>query len=287
MAAISETIKRLSIALLVVPVVLGALFFSKTGFSVLVAVASVLMALELLSIADVKSIRTYKFISISSVLIIVLLFVLTTFPDIKLPGKTKMLDLNPVFLVFFLSTIAVFTFETFQKEFTRSLETVSVHVLTLIYCAVSMGFLLKLTNLNPYYMLYIWLVTWMTDTGAYFSGKYLGKHKLNLKSSPNKTLEGFIGGVLISLLSAVILKLIFPDKFPNDILVFKWPVFIIMSLLFAIVTIFGDLAESIMKRSSGIKDSKTYIPGHGGMLDVMDSMVYTVPLFYFLIRYLD
>ena len=286
----SETIKRVLVALVLLPILILAVFspyYHNLAYSAILLLAGILMSLELLSIAEVKGIRTYIFITVPAVILIYL----NTYFSAYYPS---FFNSDILIAIILLSVMVLFLFETFQKDFSVTLETVSVHVLTLLYCAVALTFIIKLLRiggesspyLGAYYFLYIWLITWITDSGAYFSGKYLGRHKLNLKASPNKTLEGFVGGVLTAVLAAIILKLSLPEVFSEkNSLLFSFPFLIAMSFFFALATIFGDLAESVMKRSSGVKDSKTYIPGHGGMLDVMDSLVYTAPIFYFLLLF--
>ncbi len=275
----NETLRRVLTAFIVLPLVITSIFWGyqhSLAFFIIVLAASALMALELLSIVEIKRIRVYKVISVASVSLILLSVYLSSF-------RSDNIQTELILLILLLSTIILFLFETFQITFRLTLETIASHILVLVYCGVAMTYLLKLQRLSPYDLLYIWLITWMTDTGAYFSGKYLGKHKMNLRASPNKTLEGFIGGLTISLLSGVLLVLLLPNHYnPEQSSFYSWPILIPVTLLFSIIAIFGDLAESIMKRSGGVKDSKSYIPGHGGMLDVMDSLVYTVPLFYFL-----
>ncbi len=275
----NETLRRVLTAAIVLPLVITGIFWGYQHylvFFIIVLIASVLMTLELLSIAEIKTIRVYKVISVASVSLILLsVYSSSALSDI---AYTEL-----VLLILLVSTIILFLFETFQKTFRLTLEIIATHILVLVYCGVAMSYLLKLQRVSPYDLLYIWIITWMTDTGAYFSGKYLGKHNMNLRASPNKTLEGFIGGITISLLSGVLLVFLIPNHYNSEQSSFySWPVLIPVTILFSIIAIFGDLAESIMKRSGGVKDSKSYIPGHGGMLDVMDSLVYTVPLFYFL-----
>ena len=284
----SETLKRVLVAVILVPVLILAVFsphYHNLAYSAVLLLAGILMTLELLSIAEVKDIRTYKSITLPAIILIYL----NTYFSAYYPNS---LNSDIIIAIFLFSVIVLFLFETFQKDFSVTLEAVSVHVLTLLYCGVALTFIIKLLRvggsespyLGAYYFLYVWLITWITDSGAYFSGKYLGRKKLDLKASPNKTLEGFVGGVLTAVVSGVILKLILPDIFSeSNSVLFSFPLFIAMTFFFALATIFGDLAESVMKRSSGVKDSKSYIPGHGGMLDVMDSLVYTAPIFYFLL----
>lgn len=116
--------------------------------------------------------------------------------------------------------------------------------------------------------LLIILATWANDTGAYFVGKRWGKQKLMPEISPNKTIEGSLGGILCGTLLSIIIFLIFPDL-GNPLYA------VVMGILITIVGQIGDLVESAWKRSTGVKDSGSFLPGHGGFLDRFDSLLFT------------
>ena len=121
------------------------------------------------------------------------------------------------------------------------------------------------------FILFAFLVVWTTDTGAYLFGRSFGKHKLWPVISPNKTIEGFIGGVLSSLLVPLVMQF-FVD--------FDFNIWIIL-LVTVILSMFGqlgDLVESGFKRHFGVKDSGKILPGHGGILDRFDSFMFVLPL---------
>jgi len=121
----------------------------------------------------------------------------------------------------------------------------------------------------------------MTDTGAYFSGSLLGRHKLAPKVSPNKTWEGAAGGVVTSLLGMAALHALAPhfDALPD------WPLtrYLHIGLVLSVSAQIGDLAESCLKRDAGIKDSGNLFPGHGGMLDRCDGLLFAAPVLYYAI----
>lgn len=120
----------------------------------------------------------------------------------------------------------------------------------------------------------------MVDTFAYFIGKFIGKHKLAPKISPNKTIEGFIGGVTLATIASMGFYYFFNSKL-NMI------AFIIMSLVIGILAQVSDLMESYFKRKFNVKDSSNLIPGHGGFLDRMDGYLLTAPaivIFYFIFK---
>ncbi|MDH5180041.1 MAG: phosphatidate cytidylyltransferase [Gammaproteobacteria bacterium] len=126
----------------------------------------------------------------------------------------------------------------------------------------------------PQYILYLLVSIWVADSGAYFSGRKWGKHKLAPTISPGKSREGVVGGMIGSMLVAVL----------AGSLVFKlqgadWAVFVLITLISVIVSVAGDLFESVFKRQTGIKDSGSLLPGHGGILDRVDSLNSAVPVF--------
>lgn len=130
---------------------------------------------------------------------------------------------------------------------------------------------------GTYLLLYVFLLVWGADTGAYFVGRALGKHKLAPKVSPGKSWEGAMGGVITSGIIAVI----FLNLAPNNVFGRELDTvpFILLSTITVAISIFGDLTESMFKRQAGIKDSSNLIPGHGGILDRIDSLTAAVPVF--------
>lgn len=116
-------------------------------------------------------------------------------------------------------------------------------------------------------------IVWSADIGAYFAGKNLGKHKLMPKVSPNKTIEGLVGG----LLTAVVFVIIFCVS--ADIEQAIWPMYALLTVFIAFFSAVGDLLESMFKREAGLKDSGSCLPGHGGILDRIDSLTAAAPIF--------
>ncbi|URJ24186.1 phosphatidate cytidylyltransferase [Blochmannia endosymbiont of Camponotus sp.] len=126
-------------------------------------------------------------------------------------------------------------------------------------------------------LLHIVILIWINDSSAYFIGKTLGRRKLLENVSPKKTWEGFIGGILISTGISWLFSKYMPIKVIHPSLIF------IYSIIAIIVSTIGDLTESMFKREAGIKDSGSFIPGHGGILDRIDSLFAAVPIFVYLI----
>jgi phosphatidate cytidylyltransferase len=124
-------------------------------------------------------------------------------------------------------------------------------------------------------LLFLSCITVVSDSAAFFIGKSLGRHKLCPTVSPKKTIEGFMGGLLGGAAGGLIVSLLF---FPGFALIRV----IMFSALLAAVGVLGDLTESMLKRQAGVKDSGTILPGHGGLLDRVDSLLLAAPAFYYL-----
>lgn len=159
-----------------------------------------------------------------------------------------------------------------------------------LYIAVPLALTIRLTlEVDPYssmtqynglLLLAIFIFIWVNDTGAYLVGSRWGKRRLAPSISPKKSVEGSIGGLLLVLLSAVILRLLlFPEL--------SWLRILLIAAVVAIFGTIGDLFESSLKRRAGVKDSGKLIPGHGGILDRIDSLLLAVPAVYLLLAVLD
>ena len=143
-------------------------------------------------------------------------------------------------------------------------------------------------------LLNVWLVflsSWVADTGAYFVGRACGKHKMTPILSPHKTIEGAVGGILCAGLSGILFKALvgllaglWPAVFINSD-AHMWQYFVVCAAG-SVISIFGDLCASAIKRDKGIKDYGKLIPGHGGILDRFDSVIFTAPIIYFLTQLL-
>lgn len=145
----------------------------------------------------------------------------------------------------------------------------------MMYIGIGFYYLIETRLVDLIYVLFALLIVWTTDSGAYFAGRKFGKKKLWPEISPNKTIEGFYGGIAAAIVFAVALNLLFP--FADT-----WIQLIFVTVAASIIGQFGDLAESAIKRHYHVKDSGTLLPGHGGMLDRFDSLLFVVPLLHFL-----
>jgi phosphatidate cytidylyltransferase len=159
-----------------------------------------------------------------------------------------------------------------------ALPSSAVAVMATLYVGMLAGSLIRLRNdfpekIGPKLVFFLVLVVWLGDAGAYYIGKQFGRHPLSPRISPNKTIEGFIGGMAVAVLTAVVIQLTFFQAFP---LIHA----IIAGIVLSLAGVIGDLAESMWKRSAAVKDSGALFPGHGGFLDRFDSVFYTAPILY-------
>ena len=119
------------------------------------------------------------------------------------------------------------------------------------------------------------MIVWITDSGAYLIGRKLGKHKLAPHVSPNKTWEGSIGGSLVSVIVVGLYLVFSPVKFAYSL-----PIMLLLTVVLSVGGQIGDLIESAFKRHYGVKDSGKILPGHGGILDRFDSLLFVLPLMH-------
>jgi len=130
-------------------------------------------------------------------------------------------------------------------------------------------------------LLFMFVLIWAADTGAFVAGKLFGQHKLAPNISPNKTIEGAIGGVLLSMTAGAIGMLVL--NLPvNNLPLYFGGIFVL-----SVLSVFGDLFESVLKREAGVKDSGTLLPGHGGVLDRLDSSLVVAPVFFTLFSVME
>jgi len=133
-----------------------------------------------------------------------------------------------------------------------------------------------LEDLGFFLVVFAVACTFLNDTGAYYTGTLIGKHKLAPKISPGKTIEGTVGGIVVCIIAGLVVNFLFGYPLSSD-----WT--IAFALLVGIAAILGDLVESSIKRGAGIKDSGDIVPGHGGVLDRFDSLIFVFPVSYYFI----
>lgn len=160
-----------------------------------------------------------------------------------------------------------------KNEFT--FDHVAFSILGALYVGIGFYYLIETRMFGIHYVVYAFIVIWMTDTGAYVTGRKIGKRKLWPEISPNKTVEGFVGGIIWAITFACIFQYFVP-------VASSYLILIVVTIIASIVGQLGDLVESAIKRHYDVKDSGNLLPGHGGILDRFDSLLFVLPLLHLL-----
>lgn len=204
-------------------------------------------------------------------------------------GPAGSYDFEIAVLLFFLLT--VFARQMFARlRDDEPLKTMAYTLFGLMYVLWLFNFMTKIVYLTPrsstgavtgqFYVLYLIAVTKFSDMGAYLLGSAIGRHQMIPHISPQKTWEGFFGALVLSLCASLALY----KLMPGHLSALNWTHATILGLLLGFAAVVGDLAESIVKRSTGVKDSGNLLPGIGGALDLVDSLLFTAPLMFFYLR---
>ncbi|MFH2138286.1 MAG: phosphatidate cytidylyltransferase [Candidatus Omnitrophota bacterium] len=173
------------------------------------------------------------------------------------------------------ATLIFFVLQFIRKDSSQAIVGISTTFFGIFYVSWFFSFLIKIRFLpqGMYLAAFLLLVTKIGDVGAYVMGKIFGKNLLITRISPKKTLEGAVGGLLFSVCAALLSKLYLPEISLIHL--------VAMGALIGLLAQIGDLCESLIKRDCGVKDSGNYLPGLGGVLDIIDSIIFTSPIFYF------
>ena len=241
--------------------ILALFFFSAFYWSMLVLVVMMLAAVEWSRLVNLRP-------NLKKILIIfTIMFGAFQLPTTGMHG----FDLLSGYVKFWEVLLgAVFWLIIAPIWLLRRYQCKSSIIMMLLGCVILLSSgqaLILLRNISPWIALYVLVTTWLSDTAAYFSGKYFGKHKLAPEISPGKTWEGVLGAYVAVSCYAVIL------------LCFGYSLWILVVIwALTLLGIVGDLFESLLKRQTGIKNSGEILPGHGGVLDRIDSLVATLPV---------
>jgi phosphatidate cytidylyltransferase len=189
----------------------------------------------------------------------------------------------PLELVLFVS---LFLTGSYFLLTTRTVEDVmkyptgaALTVFGAVYVGFSLNFFIWLRDFwGPYHIYFLLAVIFIGDSGAMYVGKALGKHKLAALASPKKTVEGAVGGLITACLGGLLIQqLLLKEAVLWKVLLFAFCIHLVAQI--------SDPVESLFKRAAGVKDSSSLLPGHGGFLDRVDSLIFAAPLFYFLLKY--
>jgi phosphatidate cytidylyltransferase len=183
----------------------------------------------------------------------------------------------PIAVVFFFVLMGILLYTLFSfRDIKSALIDSAVLFLGVLYISGFLSHLIFIRHIQDgkFLIVFLLLVIWGGDAGAYYVGKAIGKRKLYPRVSPNKTVEGSMGGLLGSFLGGSLAKLTFLP-------IFSWGELLFISLLLGSFGQLGDLTESLFKRSAGVKDSSSLVAAHGGLYDKLDSIAFAAPVFYY------
>jgi phosphatidate cytidylyltransferase len=269
------------VAVVGIPVVIAAIYFGGWALGILVSVVAGLSALEFYRLAARRGVRPFTLLGVAASAGMVLLAV--TRPA---PQEWGLLALV-VLVVVTLGSLGTAIWLRWPGE--EPLAAVATTVAGVAYTGLTLAFVPVLRAegaalgveggnrwLATSFVLLPLLTTWIGDTVAYFAGRAWGRTRLAPAASPGKTVVGAVAGLFGSLLTAVALSLIMLNGAPFLPLTVTGAAWI--GLMLGAVGQVGDLAESVLKREAGVKDSGTLLPGHGGVLDRMDSLLFAVPV---------
>ncbi|MDI6784125.1 MAG: phosphatidate cytidylyltransferase [bacterium] len=269
----NHPIHRIISTILFTPILLFCLFSRQPWwFAILVTGVAVWGIIEFYNLAGIKGFEPFRRFGY----LLVLLFCLNALIKLRFATTTQLL----VFLILGSFLLGIYRF---NPQNNHSILRISTTVLGVLYIGFPLSLLLYIWQLprGKFYLLWLIAVTWFCDIGTYTVGSLIGKHKLCRAISPKKTVEGCIGGILFSLGFAVIIRWIFDRYFFTPL----FPPFLNLIFAFgiAIIAQLGDLAESILKREVNVKDSGETFTGHGGILDIIDSLLFTSPVLYLIL----
>ncbi|MDJ1109801.1 MAG: phosphatidate cytidylyltransferase [Macrococcoides caseolyticum] len=227
----------------------------------LLIMAYLLAIVALKEVLNMKNIKLYSLPGIISVIALCL---------IMSPEKSKLvaLDYQVPFLI--LMSLIMLSYTVMSKNRFNFVDA-AFCMLAVAYIGIGFMYFYETRNNGLIYILFALLIVWVTDTGAYIFGRLFGKNKLWPEISPNKTIEGFVGGILSSTIIAIIFSINYDMPLPILPL-------ILVTWLFSMFGQLGDLVESALKRHFDVKDSGNLLPGHGGILDRFDSFIFVLPL---------
>jgi phosphatidate cytidylyltransferase len=216
-----------------------------------------------------------------------LIFVNSWYFLIARPEDARLVHYGVELVVVFSLLGALIRLVVRQENHHAPITTAALTLLGLLYAPFLFNYvaLLALAPGNPsdnrFVLVYLLAVTKFSDVGAYVVGSLIGKHKMIPRISPGKTWEGFAGAILTSLVISIVMTLWMDPK--GEVLTFASS--ILLGLLLPLISVVGDLAESVIKRDASIKDSGHTIPGIGGALDLIDSILFTAPVLYFYLQF--
>ena len=276
-------------------VVIAALFSGKPlisngVFLLLIAVLALSGLVEFYGIAEKRGLTCFKFSGVIGGLLLMVGTFLNLNKFLGTSGSpARVNDFETSFLILFVLGLCVRQFVA--KNNSAGILTIATTLFGLMYVPYLLNFIQKISyfsfpfgssvDAGKYYLLYFILVTKFSDTGAYVVGSLIGRHKMIPRISPGKTWEGFGGAIVVSTGASVAYVHFFGAHMPG----MNYLHAVILGVVLSMAAVVGDLIESLFKREAGVKDSGKLFPGIGGILDLLDSLLFNAPLMYLYLRH--
>ncbi len=272
-----ETLVRTLSGVLYISIIIIAMFTSREWFMGLFFVLAVITLSEYLKLVHLTSYLAYFLLAASFYFL-----------------SYNVFDDNAIYLLLILSGfVNLFLLKDVLWTSKIPMFEKKKYITVVFYIISGFVFLTLIPVMNidgrfiPELIVAVFILVWSNDTFAYLIGKNFGKHKLLERISPKKTIEGFIGGMLGALLAGYIIFKVLEHYSQLDTLKYPLWMWIVMALIVAIFGTIGDLIQSKFKRQAGVKDSGIIMPGHGGLYDRLDSIIYASPFVYAFLLIVD
>lgn len=272
----NETLKRLLSGVVYVALLIIATSYSVTSFYILFGAFMLIAIYEFCQLVSLHKVFPLLFGAFS--FYIATQFASTHTNDVLILGATLFVSIKCLMLLF---------------SSRERMDELSKYIYVIGYVIFPFILITKIPfgvkGFNPKIIISIFILIWTNDTFAYIVGKSIGKHKLIEKISPKKTIEGFVGGIVFSVIAGILISKFYIQAKPSheSLSLLIWT---ISAVIISIFSTLGDLIESKFKRIAGVKDSGKIMPGHGGILDRLDSIIFVAPfvyLFYQILYYVS
>ena len=270
-------------------------------FHALILAISIISTLEIFNMAKVYRQKNFRTV-ITTIAAMVLGYIITICGNNILNGDFSRLykftqinniSMNLSLVMVFVLIAVLFIINMFKVN-VSTFEERGRAILTAVFCFIYVGLgvwhisLMRFMTNGKYYIVFILLCAWLSDTGGYVIGRKFGKHKLSNSASPNKSYEGLAGMFLFTIPISILYYYLYSNGYLSlvlgkDIPSFSLSQIILLTIIFTLTGFLGDMGESLIKRMYDTKDSSKMFPGHGGVFDIFDSVILTAPISYYLI----
>ena len=270
-------------------------------FHALILAISIISTLEIFNMAKVYRQKNFRTV-VTTIAAMVLGYIITICGNNILHGDFSRLykftqinniSMNLSLVMVFALIAALFIINMFKVN-VSTFEERGRAILTAVFCFIYVGLgvwhisLMRFMPSGKYYIVFILLCAWLSDTGGYVVGRKFGKHKLSNSASPNKSYEGLVGMFLFTIPISILYYYLYSNGYLSLVLGKDIPTFslfqiIWLTVIFTLTGFLGDMGESLIKRMYDTKDSSKMFPGHGGVFDIFDSVILTAPISYYII----